>query len=136
VSNVCASIGSSRTASGKVSEQRQAAAPEGDGMNHEYVSVDEYGFRKRLSEAGAAPGDDLTAGLAPEGPACFAVAARLRSMPLGGARRAWDGLTGPPPRSALQRRVDQSGCLNSAAAPRSRLRPTKRPDRDAMSSWR
>ena len=66
VSNVCASISSSRSASGKVSEQRQAA-PEGDGMNHEYVSVDGYDFRKRLSEAGAAPGDDLTARLAPEG---------------------------------------------------------------------
>jgi hypothetical protein len=66
VSNVCVSISSSRSASGKVSEQRRAA-PEGDGMNHEYASVDEYGFRKRLSEAGAAPGDGLTAGLAPDG---------------------------------------------------------------------
>lgn len=36
-------------------------------MNYENVFVDESGPRKRLSEAGAAPGDDLPAGLAPEG---------------------------------------------------------------------
>jgi hypothetical protein len=47
---------------GQVPEHRQAA-PEGDGMDDENVFVDESGPRERLSEAGAAPGDDLPAGL-------------------------------------------------------------------------
>jgi len=38
------------------------AAPERYGLNEENVLVDDSGPRKRLCEAGAAPGDDLPAG--------------------------------------------------------------------------